>query len=209
MMAEMIANYPTAGKGAAAAATPHPVAHDVAASQPGNIADAQSKAQVVPAVGSGYLNEVSSLTVRASGEKPRRLIVVVPLLPHGRRVASRRRAESLLVAVLSRRACGDAGDVQAIDPRPPGLVQQLHGGLRGRRSDRSSDRCETAFRYPHPQDRRPSRSCAAGPWPSLAHLAQLEARDSRPTANDRRSSRDVRRGLRAVQRMRICPGSAC
>jgi hypothetical protein len=67
MMAEMIANYPTAGKGAPAA-TPHPGAHDVAASQPGNIADAQSKAQVVPAVGSGYLNEVSSLTVRASGK---------------------------------------------------------------------------------------------------------------------------------------------
>jgi hypothetical protein len=35
----------------------------VAEAQTRNIADAQSKAQVVPAVGSGYLNEVSSLTI--------------------------------------------------------------------------------------------------------------------------------------------------
>ena len=65
MMAEMIANYPTAGKGAAAPA-------QRAASRertrlrkpkPGNIAEAQSKAQVVPAVSSGYLNEVSALNV--------------------------------------------------------------------------------------------------------------------------------------------------
>ena len=62
IMAEVIANYPTAGKGAPAAA-PHPPAHDPAALQSRNIADAQSKAQVVPAVGSGYLNEVSSQTV--------------------------------------------------------------------------------------------------------------------------------------------------
>ena len=34
---------------------------------------------------------------------------------------------------------------------------------------------EAAFRYAHPQDRGPSRSSAAGPWPSLAHFAQLEA----------------------------------
>ena len=38
-------------------------AHKVAEAQGKNIADAQSKAQVVPAVGSGYLNEVSSLSV--------------------------------------------------------------------------------------------------------------------------------------------------
>ena len=69
IMAEVIANYPTAGKGAAAAA-PAPAghgpsqAHTVAEAQSKNIADAQSKAQVVPAGnGSGYLNEVSSLTV--------------------------------------------------------------------------------------------------------------------------------------------------
>ncbi len=74
MMAEMIANYPTAGKGAVAAA-PTPaapaargerrgveVAHEASAAR--TIAEAQSKAQVVPAGnGSGYLNEVSSLTV--------------------------------------------------------------------------------------------------------------------------------------------------
>jgi len=68
MMAEMIANYPTAGKGAATA-SPAPTghgpsqAHTIAEAQSKNIADAQSKAQVVPAVSSGYLNEVSSLTV--------------------------------------------------------------------------------------------------------------------------------------------------
>ena len=46
-------------------------AHKVAEAQGKNIADAQSKAQVVPAVGSGYLNEVSSLTVpsKPGGER--------------------------------------------------------------------------------------------------------------------------------------------
>jgi nucleotide-binding universal stress UspA family protein len=82
IMAEVIAAYPTgapdartlrvgvenAGKGAAAGAAA-PVghnpshAHKVAEAQSKNIADAQDKAQVVPAVSSGYLNEVSSLTV--------------------------------------------------------------------------------------------------------------------------------------------------
>ena len=67
IMAEVIANYPTAGKGAAAAPAPMghgpSQAHTIAEAQSKNIAEAQSKAQVVPAVGSGYLNEVSSLTV--------------------------------------------------------------------------------------------------------------------------------------------------
>jgi hypothetical protein len=54
IMAEVIANYPTAGKGAVAGSP---------ADQTKNIAEAQARAQVVPAVGSGYLNEVSSLTV--------------------------------------------------------------------------------------------------------------------------------------------------
>ena len=94
--------------------------------------------------------------------------------------ASRRRAESLLGSVLSRRAADDAGRVQAVDPRPSGLVQQLHGRLLGLRPDRRPDRRQAAFRHPHPQDRRPSRSSAAGSWPSPAHVAQLEARDSRP-----------------------------
>jgi hypothetical protein len=53
IMAEVIANYP-AGHGAVAGAP---------ADQTKNIAEAQARAQVVPAVGSGYLNEVSSLTV--------------------------------------------------------------------------------------------------------------------------------------------------
>ncbi len=62
IMAEVIANYTTAGKGAAAAA-PTPMSHEASASR--TIAEAQSKARVVPAGnGSGYLNEVSSLTVR-------------------------------------------------------------------------------------------------------------------------------------------------
>ena len=65
MMAEVIA---AAGKGAAAAApSSHgpSQAHKVEEAQDKNIADAQSKAKVVPAVGngSGYLNEVSSLNV--------------------------------------------------------------------------------------------------------------------------------------------------
>ena len=105
--------------------------------------------------------------------------------------AARRRAESLLVSVLSRRAADDAGRVQAVDPRPSGLVQQLHGRLLGLRPDRRPDRRQAAFRYPRPQDRRPSRSSATGSWPSPAHLARLEARDSRPAANHRRGPRDV------------------
>jgi hypothetical protein len=81
IMAEVIAAYPNAGKGAPAGA-PAPGApaarsehrgveaghgpshaHNVAEAQTKNIADAQNKAQVVPAVGSGYLNEVSSVSV--------------------------------------------------------------------------------------------------------------------------------------------------
>src|SRR5687768_11757697 len=62
IMAEVIAAYPNASKGAPIAAA-HPAGHDVAALQSRNIAEAQSKAQVVPAVSSGYLNEVSALNV--------------------------------------------------------------------------------------------------------------------------------------------------
>ena len=62
IMAEVIAAYPNASKGAPVAAA-HPAGHDVAALQSRNIAEAQSKAQVVPAVSSGYLNEVSALNV--------------------------------------------------------------------------------------------------------------------------------------------------
>jgi nucleotide-binding universal stress UspA family protein len=67
IMAEVIAAYPNAGKGAPAAAAPagHGPSHSqtVAEAQNKNIADAQSRAQVVPAVSSGYLNEVSALSV--------------------------------------------------------------------------------------------------------------------------------------------------
>jgi hypothetical protein len=68
IMAEVIAAYPNAAKGAPAGAhaptghTPVPT-HTIAQAQNKNIAQAQGKAQVVPAVGSGYLNEVSSLNV--------------------------------------------------------------------------------------------------------------------------------------------------
>jgi hypothetical protein len=86
IMAEVIAAYPNAGKGAPAPGAPagrgeprgveegHGPSHEhkVAEAQSKNIADAQSKAQVVPAVGSGYLNEVSSLSVphKPGVEKP-------------------------------------------------------------------------------------------------------------------------------------------
>jgi nucleotide-binding universal stress UspA family protein len=70
IMAEVIAAYPGAtgarpGAPAGTASAGHGPsdAHVVAEAQTRNIADAQSKAQVVPAVGSGYLNEVSSLTI--------------------------------------------------------------------------------------------------------------------------------------------------
>jgi hypothetical protein len=64
IMAEVIANYPTAGKGAAVAIPAgHEAARTIAEAQSKNIAEAQNRGQVVPAVGSGYLNEVSSLTV--------------------------------------------------------------------------------------------------------------------------------------------------
>ena len=81
IMAETIAAYnanPAAAAKAREAGTPpmpagHEAssAHKVAEAQGKNIADAQSKAQVVPAVGSGYLNEVSSLTVpsKPGGER--------------------------------------------------------------------------------------------------------------------------------------------
>ena len=73
IMAEVIAAYPNAGKGAPAAAPGHGPSHShtIAEAQSKNIADAQSKAQVVPAVGSGYLNEVSALTVpsKPGGER--------------------------------------------------------------------------------------------------------------------------------------------
>ena len=70
IMAEVIAAYPGAtGARPGAPAEAHPAGHGpshehkVAEAQTKNIADAQSKAQVVPSVGSGYLNEVSSHTV--------------------------------------------------------------------------------------------------------------------------------------------------
>jgi hypothetical protein len=72
IMAEVIANYPNAGKGAPATPTGHgaSASHTVAEAQTKNIVEAQSKAQVVPAVGSGYLNEVSSLTVPSKPGDP-------------------------------------------------------------------------------------------------------------------------------------------
>jgi nucleotide-binding universal stress UspA family protein/uncharacterized Zn finger protein (UPF0148 family) len=78
IMAETIAAYnanpAAAAKAREAGAPPMPAgheAHKVAEAQGKNIADAQSKAQVVPSVGSGYLNEVSSLTVpsKPGGER--------------------------------------------------------------------------------------------------------------------------------------------
>jgi nucleotide-binding universal stress UspA family protein len=67
IMAEVIASYPTAGKGTPAAA-PKPAAPSAAA--PGPLTESPSAARtVVPAGnGSGYLNEVSPLTVRATSD---------------------------------------------------------------------------------------------------------------------------------------------
>ena len=56
---------------------------------------------------------------------------LLPLLSDRRYRPARRRDESLLGAVLSRRAADVAESVQALDPRPSSLVQQLHGRLRG------------------------------------------------------------------------------
>jgi hypothetical protein len=71
IMAEVIAAYPNAGKGVPATGHGPSPEHKVAEAQTKNIADAQDRAQVVPAVGSGYLNEVSSLTVpsKPGGER--------------------------------------------------------------------------------------------------------------------------------------------
>jgi hypothetical protein len=78
IMAEVIA---AAGKGAAVPSTGHgPTpshsaspshSHSVADAQTRNIADARARAQVVPAVSSGYLNEVSSLTVESKPDGER------------------------------------------------------------------------------------------------------------------------------------------
>ncbi len=70
MMAEMIANYPTPGKGTAAQ-PPIPAASSAATS--GTVAESPSAARnVVPAGnGSGYLNEVSPLTVRSTSDDHR------------------------------------------------------------------------------------------------------------------------------------------
>jgi nucleotide-binding universal stress UspA family protein len=71
IMAETIAAYnanPAAARASSGAVPPNhgpSQAHKVAEAQSKNIADAQDKAQVVPAVDRGYLNEVSSLTVQS------------------------------------------------------------------------------------------------------------------------------------------------
>ena len=184
-MAEMIATYSAPGTSPAASR-----AGSGGAVRAARDSERRPRPLRMPAGnGSGYLNEVSSLTVRRraradpSGHEGCDRMSAYRFCRTDDIGASRRRAESLLVSVLSRRAADDAGRVQAVDPRPSGLVQQLHGRLLGLRPDRRPDRRQAAFRYPRPQDRRPSRSSATGSWPSPARLARLEARDSRPPAN--------------------------
>ena len=68
IMAEVIAAYPNAGKGAAAGrrlqrATAPRTRTRLRKPKARILRTPKSKAQVVPAVGSGYLNEVSSLNV--------------------------------------------------------------------------------------------------------------------------------------------------
>ncbi len=70
----------------------------------------------------------------------------------------------------------------------------------GVRSDRRPDRREAPVRDAHPHDRRPSRPSAAGPRPSSAHVARLEARDPRPAAPRRRGAR--RRSIPACELFR-------
>ena len=132
----------------------------------------------------------------------------VSLLSHGRHRAAGRRAESLLGSVSAGRAADDARRVQAIDPRPAGLVQQLHGRVLGPRPGRRPDRRQAAVRHARPPDRGPSRSSATRSWPAPAGLARLQALDSRPSSDGRRDPRDPRSGLRAVQRKRVRAGSA-
>ena len=194
MMAEMIATYPSQGTSRRRAAARSRAAPAVAADAT-SLERASRHRPRTHRSESGYLNEVRSLSASRAG-----------LIGCRRRVrrmsayrfcrtddvgASRRRAESLLVAVLSRRAADDAGRVQAVDPRPSGLVQQLHGRLLGLRPDRRPDRRQAAVRYPRPQDRRPSRSSATGSWPSPAR--PRSARSSRFSARRESSPKSPRR----------------
>ena len=203
-----------AAAGAAPAGHGPSHAHKVAEAQSKNIADAQSKAQVVPAVGSGYLNEVSSLTVPTSPAT----IASTDRSPDSV-VSSYRFCRtddvSLLVDALNRCWSPHFPDEPAVTPA------SFKRSIRDLQVWCSS--CMVAFSgsdpiavligakrpsgYAHPQDRRPSRSSATGSWASPAHLAQLEARDSRPAENGRRNPRGSRADLRAVRRKRICPGS--
>ena len=182
----MIANYPTPGKGTAAAA-PIParplrrgLGHGCGIPKRGSKRGPGRQRERLPQRGEPA-DRTKYVRRPSRGLIGRRIDRVgIPVLPYGRHRAARRRAESLLVTVLPRRASDDAGGLQAVDPRPSGLVQQLHGRLLGLRPDRRPDRRQAAFGYPRPQDRRPSRSSATGSWPSPARLARLEARDSRP-----------------------------
>ena len=80
IMAEVIAAYPNAGKGAAAArgrarlqrATATRMSTRLRKPKARILRTPKSKAQVVPAVGSGYLNEVSSLTVPQQARRANR-----------------------------------------------------------------------------------------------------------------------------------------
>ena len=122
MMAEMIASYPTTVR------------------QPSSVANANSAVSAsTPRRGhrSGRLPQAKArhadwaciprTTALIQRAKPVRC--VIPLLPHRRHRASHRRAESLLVAILSREPPMTAAAFKQIDPRPSGLVQQLHGLL--------------------------------------------------------------------------------
>ena len=202
MMAEMMATYSGTGRerrgaGRGAAAAPSAAARRAGSGRAGR-------------------RRVAATSTRCDRAEPR----AGPARTQGTQMAAYRFCRTddiaLLVDALNRcwaPYCPDEPPmtrdrVQAIDPRPAGLVQQLHGRVLGPRPGRRPDRRQAAVRYARPPDRGPSRSSATRSWPAPAGLARLQALDSRPASDGRRDPRDPRPGLRAVQRQRLRAGSA-
>ena len=165
--------------------------------------------------GSGYLNEVSSRCPERRPQRPSRRTDVARMMMSAYRFC-RTDDIALLVDALNR--CWSP----YFPDEPPMTPAAFKRSIRDLQVWCSS--CMVAFSGSDPIGvligaKRPSGTLihkiavhpdhrATGSWPSPAHLAQLEARDSRPPPNHRRSPRDARPCLRAVQRKRICPGSA-
>ena len=170
--------------------------------------------QVVPAVGSGYLNEVSSLTVPTSpatrdSDAVDGSIVVVSL-------SAAPTTSALLVDALNRCWSPHFPD------EPPMTPAAFKRSIRDLQVWCSS--CMVAFSGSDPIGvligaKRPSGTLIHKIAVHPDHLRQghgrhlLTSLSSKlailgPPRISRRSPRDSRRRLRAVQRKRICPGSA-